>query len=134
MKRSREKPVIYAILIFGAEGVFDRLPEDEQEEVLEKHRQLQRVMGEKNALGAVAKLMKPEAAVSMRQSNGPVIVTDGPFAESKEQLLGLYLVDCATMEEAIDAAKMLPIETASYEIRPVEWSNWTPGDDAPAGV
>ena len=124
--------MIYAILIYGAEGVFDRLPEDEQKAILAKHGDLQKVMGERGKLGAVAKLMKSETAMSLRQSTAPVIATDGPFAESKEQLLGLYIVDCDTMEEAIEAARILPADAASYEIRPVEWSNW-PGDDGQAG-
>ena len=120
--------MIYAILIYGVDGVFERLPEEEQQALLAKHGELQKVMGERGGLGAIAKLMKPQTAMSLRQSSGPVIATDGPFAETKEQLLGLYLIRCDTMEEAIEAAKILPAEIASYEIRPVEWSNWPEGD------
>jgi hypothetical protein len=123
--------VIYAILIFGAEGVFDRLPEDEQKAILAKHGELQQAMGAKGKLGPVVKLMKSEAAVSLRQASGPVIATDGPFAESKEQLLGLYLIECDTMEEAIEATKILPADAASYEIRPVEWNNWRDAEEHP---
>ena len=117
--------MIYAILIFGAEGVFDRLPEDEQKAILASHGELQQVMGDKNALGAFARLMPSSSAVSLRQGNAPVLVTDGPFIESKEQLLGFYLIECETMEEAIEAARILPADGASYEIRPVSYTNQT---------
>ena len=48
-------------------------------------------------------------------------VTDGPFAETKEQLLGFYVLDCSTLEEAIEAARGLINETGSLEIRPIRW-------------
>jgi hypothetical protein len=58
----------------------------------------------------------------VRKSGGP-LVTDGPFAETKEQLLGFYIVDCASLEDAIDTARLLAQAathgTGSYEIRPI---------------
>lgn len=115
--------MLYAILIYTAEGIYDRLPEEAQAAAMDKHRLMQETMSKRNALGAVAKLMNTSAAVSLRNHNGAALVTDGPFAESKEQLLGLYMIECASMDEAIEATKILPIEISSYEIRPVEWAN-----------
>jgi hypothetical protein len=46
-------------------------------------------------------------------------VLDGPFAETKEQLLGFYLVDCKTLEEALDVARRLVGETGALEVRPL---------------
>ncbi|MBD0337951.1 MAG: transcription initiation protein [Thermoleophilia bacterium] len=49
------------------------------------------------------------------------IVTDGPYAETKEQIGGFFLVDCASLEEAIELAAMVPVaETGSVEIRPLD--------------
>ncbi|TCD13730.1 YciI family protein [Oricola cellulosilytica] len=120
--------MLYAILIYGADGVFDRLSEKQQEAILAKHGKLQETMKKRNALGAVARLMESNTAVSLRPHGGSVVVTDGPFAESKEHLLGFYLIECATMDEAIEAARLLPMDTASYEIRPVHWSNQQASD------
>ncbi|MBW8636386.1 YciI family protein [Hoeflea sp. WL0058] len=115
----------YAILIYGIEGVFDRLPENEQERAMEKHRELQRELGEQGALGSVARLMDTTTAMTVRQKGDSVLVLDGPFAETKEQLLGLYIVECSSMDEAIEQAKKLPLEIFAYEVRPVGWGGGT---------
>jgi len=115
----------YAILIYGIEGVFDRLPENEQERAIEKHRELQRELGEQGTLGSVARLMDTTTAMTVRQKGDSVLVLDGPFAETKEQLLGLYIVECNSMDEAIEQAKKLPLEISAYEVRPVGWGGGT---------
>lgn len=59
-------------------------------------------------------------ATTVRVRNGQVSVTDGPFAETKEQLAGFYLVDAATKEEALEiAARIPPARVGSIEVRPV---------------
>jgi hypothetical protein len=61
-----------------------------------------------------------ETATSVRIRNGAMTITDGPFAETKEQLAGFYLVDAADLDEAIDiAAKIPPARTGTIEVRPV---------------
>jgi hypothetical protein len=49
------------------------------------------------------------------------MVLDGPYTETKEQILGLYLFEADSMEEAVEAAKILPRGIASMEVRPVMW-------------
>ena len=95
--------MLYSVLIYGVDGVFDRLPPDEQEALMDKHRALQQLHRDKGTLGPVAKLMGPAAAVTVRRDGDTVQVVDGPFAETKEQLLGFYVLDCETIEEAIEA-------------------------------
>jgi hypothetical protein len=66
----------------------------------------------------------------VRKAREPLVI-DGPFAETKEQLLGFYIVECANLEEAIDTARDLARASSSagaYEIRPV--SLFRPGDRA----
>ena len=116
----------YAILIYGVEGVYDRLPEDEQDRAMEKHRALQREHNAKGTLGSVARLMDTTTATTVRQQGDAVLVLDGPFAETKEQLLGLYILECDSMDEAIEQAKKLPQEIFSYEVRPVGWGGEPP--------
>ena len=111
----------YSILIYADEGLFDRLPEEQQEALLQQHRDLQTKLTEEGKLGPVAKLMGTATAVTVRSQDQPTVVLDGPFAETKEQLLGFYIVDCETIEEAIEAAKLLPQGVATMEVRPIAW-------------
>lgn len=61
-----------------------------------------------------------DTATTVRVRNGKVTVTDGPFAETKEQLAGFYLVDAKDLDEAIQiAAKIPPAREGSIEVRPV---------------
>jgi hypothetical protein len=75
-------------------------------------------------LGPVARLMPTTAATTLRAGAEPLVI-DGPFAETKEQLLGFYVIDCATLEEAIEATRLLlaPRMAAglmsALEIRPI---------------
>jgi hypothetical protein len=62
--------------------------------------------------------MPTTTAVTVRASREPVIL-DGPFAETKEQLLGFYLVDCKSLQEALDVARGLVGETGALEVRPL---------------
>jgi len=73
-------------------------------------------------LGPVARLLPTTAATTLRKDSDPPMVLDGPFAETKEQLLGFYLVECASLDEAIEAARDLARANpgGAYEIRPVE--------------
>ena len=56
----------------------------------------------------------------MRVRNGEVLATDGPFAETKEQLAGYYVVDCKDLDEAIEVAAKIPgARDGSIEVRPI---------------
>jgi hypothetical protein len=72
-----------------------------------------------NRLGPCVRLMPTTTAVQVRTEGQPVI-TDGPFAETKEQLLGFYMVDCESIEEAIEIARSLPSVSTVFEVRPVK--------------
>ena len=62
-----------------------------------------------------------ETATTLRIRNGQLSMTDGPFAETKEHLLGFYVVDCADFDSAVDVARKLRSAnpTAVYELRPI---------------
>ena len=126
----REPDMQYAILIYSTEGFFERLPENEQAAAMDRHRALQEEHNQKGTLGAVAKLMDTSAAMTVRKRGENVMVLDGPFAETKEQLMGLYIVECETMDEAIEQAKKLPQGLAAYEVRPLGWGGGTIAEDS----
>jgi hypothetical protein len=78
-------------------------------------------MSGKGKLGPVARLAPSTSAVSLRKKGGETLVLDGPFTETKEQFVGFYVVACDSLEEAIEAARMLPLDSGTLEIRPVAW-------------
>ena len=83
------------------------------ERFAEKHRAAGR-------LAASQRLPEPEKARSLRRRKDSVLVTDGPFVETKELLAGFFIVDCADMDEAVEFSKELPaVETGCVEIRPL---------------
>ena len=75
---------------------------------------------EKGQLVAAEALQGVHTATTVRVRNGKVSVTDGPFAETKEQLAGFYLIDASDLNEAIQvASKIPPARVGSVEVRPV---------------
>jgi hypothetical protein len=75
---------------------------------------------EKGVLVAAEALQPIETATTVRVRNGKMLLTDGPFAETKEQLAGFYLVDAHDLNEAIQiASKIPPAREGSVEVRPV---------------
>jgi hypothetical protein len=111
--------MLYAILCYHNEDVVESWSKAEDDAVLAKRAIVTDKLAAKGKLGPVARLMPTTAAVTV-QSGGEPIVLDGPFAETKEQLLGFYVVDCANLEEAIETARQMGRgETGSFEIRPL---------------
>ncbi len=75
---------------------------------------------ERGVLIAAEALQPAGTATTVRVRNGRTTVTDGPFAETKEQLAGFYLIDAKDLDEAIQvAAKIPPAREGSVEVRPV---------------
>jgi hypothetical protein len=116
----------YAILAYHAEGEVESWTEEEDAALMADLLQLNdRLVSEKH-LGPAARLGPTKGAVTLR-GKGAGIVMDGPFAETKEELLGFYVVDFPTIEAAVAAARELRSAnpTAVYQIRPV--SLYLPG-------
>jgi hypothetical protein len=73
------------------------------------------------ALVALQRLQDVETATSVRVRDGERLLTDGPFIETKEQLLGFYLIDASDLDEALDwAARMPHVRHGTVEVRPVQ--------------
>jgi|SRR6516164_6458079 hypothetical protein len=111
--------MLYAILCYHDEAVVGSWTKEEDDAVLAKRAMVTQKLKSQGKLGPVARLMPTTAATTVRSGREPVVI-DGPFAETKEQLLGFYIVDCPTFEEAIEAARELGRdETGALEVRPL---------------
>ena len=113
--------MLYAILCYDSEDVVGSWSKQEEDAVMAKLSVVQEKLAKQGRLGPVARLMPTTAATTVRKAREPVVL-DGPFAETKEQLLGFYIVDCATLDEAIETAQDLGRASSTagaYEIRPL---------------
>lgn len=113
--------MLYAILCYNDENTVCAWTREEDAAVMERLATVQDRLVREGRLGPVARLMPTTAATTLRKAQEPPIVVDGPFAETKEQLLGFYLVEAAGLEDALDIARALGRANpgGSYEIRPV---------------
>jgi hypothetical protein len=111
----------YALLVYGDPSA--PAPETVPEGVFDDWGECTRALREAGVLLAGDGLAPAETATTVRHRDGGLSLTDGPFAETKEQLLGFYLIDVPDLDEAIDIASRVPgARTGSIEIRPlVEW-------------
>jgi hypothetical protein len=112
--------VQYALLIYGEEGAWDSLADDERRAVYAAYGALGTDLREQGKLLAGEELQSIATATTVRVRDEEALVFDGPFAETKEALGGFYLIDAETLDEAIDWASRIPsAKTGTIEIRPV---------------
>jgi hypothetical protein len=113
--------MLYAILCYHDEDVTCAWSKEQDDAVMAKLAVVQEKLTKEGRLGPVARLLPTTAATTLRKTQEPPLVIDGPFAETKEQLLGFYVVDCENLEAALDVARDLGAANpgGSYEIRPV---------------
>jgi hypothetical protein len=111
----------YAILCYHSEDVVCSWSKEEDAAVMSRLMVVQDRLAKSGRLGPVARLMPTTAATTLRKNQDPPLVIDGPFAETKEQLLGFYVVDCKSLDEVLDIARELGAANpgGSYEIRPI---------------
>jgi hypothetical protein len=113
--------MLYAILCYHSEAEVCAWSKEEDEAVMERIGVVKQRLAAEGKLGPNLRLLPTTAATTLRKNVEPPLVIDGPFAETKEQLLGFYILDVASLDEALDAAKALGQANpgGSYEIRPV---------------
>lgn len=121
----------YAILCYHDEAAVTALTKEQDDALMADLAVVRAQLIVEGKLGPVARLMPTTAATTLRYGHDPVVM-DGPFAETKEALLGFYVVDCATFDDAIEVARRLAVPRlaagliGAMEIRPV--SVFHPGD------
>ncbi len=111
--------MLYAFLAYHTEGVIDALTPEQDAALMEALHGVHRRLLADGHLGPAARLGPTRTAATVRPRS-PVM--DGPFAETKEQLLGFYVMDFPSMNEAVLAAQALNAvnPSAVYEIRPID--------------
>jgi hypothetical protein len=117
----RNLDMLYALLCYHSEDIVYSWTKEEDDAVLAKLAVVQERLTKAGKLGPVARLMPTTAATTLRKDRDPPVVIDGPFAETKEQLLGFFIIDCVSLEEAIEITRELGEHNpgGAYEIRPV---------------
>jgi len=110
----------YVLLIYGSVAAYNQMTEAERASVMQGHIAFHNAVQERGIVVGGEPLQLPSAATTVRIRNGKTLITDGPFAETTEQLGGTYVLECKDLDEAIEWAKMLPeAQTGSIEVRPV---------------
>ncbi|ARQ59412.1 MULTISPECIES: YciI family protein [Rhizobium] len=123
--------MLYAILCYAHEETVFAWTEEEEAAVMERLYAVQEPLAKAGKLGPVGRLMPTTAATTVRKGKDEPLVIDGPFAETKEALLGFYVVDFESLDEAVAFSKQLSSVnpgSTSYEIRP--FYVFRPGDAA----
>jgi hypothetical protein len=116
----------YALLIYRLSPPSVALPELAERQALVGHRALQAETAARQELLAVARLDEPRTARTVTAKATGHDITDGPFIETKEWLVGFYLVDCEDEQQAIARAQQIcGDEQHAIEVRPVDW-RWRP--------
>ena len=111
--------MLYTILIYGSEPRVAQWTKEEESEVMGRHAALREDLKAAGRLGPVMRL-SPDGARIVRKYKDRRFVTDGPFAETKEQLAGFYMIEAKNLDEAIGlAAGIPPACVGSIEVRPI---------------
>lgn len=113
--------MLYALVCYNSEAVINAWTQEKDDAVMADHAVSLQKLAVKRKLGPVARLMPTTAATTVRSSGRDQLVLDGPFAETKEQLLGFYVIDCESLEEAIETARSFVVEPGAIEVRPVSF-------------
>jgi hypothetical protein len=113
----------YMLLIYSDERSSQAASREEQEKIMAGHGAVMAETSQRGILKGAEPLAPTSTATTVRIEHGKVLVTDGPFAETKEQLAGYYLLDCNDLDEAIEWAAKIPTACAGgsgcVEVRPI---------------
>ena len=109
----------YLLLIYQDEEVASAASSEERAASLAEYDQFNATHGARGVLRGGAELEPTATATAVRVRDGEAMLTDGPFAETKEQLAGYYVVDCEGLDEALEIAAAIPsARFGTIEVRP----------------
>jgi hypothetical protein len=109
----------YVALIFGDENVKEIPGVNDWDTMMKGHGEFGAEAGAAGVVAGGEALQATSTATTIRDKNGSDVITDGPFAETKEQLGGFYLIDAANLDEALKWAAKIPHPGGCIEVRPV---------------
>lgn len=108
------------LCLICAEKVMEQMPEADAENYFEEYRVFTEAIRRSGHYVGCNRLLPPAAATTVRVRNGKISTTDGPYAETKEQLGGYYLIEAKDLNEAISIASRIPgARRGCVEVRPV---------------
>lgn len=115
----------YMLMCCFDEKRWEGIPESQRDGIMRDYGDLVQSLVESGRYLTGGKLQSTSAATTVRGKNGKPAVTDGPFAETKEQLGGYHLIECKDLDEAISIAKRIPTVPfgGTIEVRPLEQMN-----------
>jgi hypothetical protein len=113
----------YMMLVYTQETEMENASPEEMAKVFAGHVAVQQETQRRGIFRAADPLKYTSSATTVRLKDGKTLVTDGPFAETKEQLGGYYILDCADLDEALEWAAKIPTgcggSTGCVEVRPI---------------
>ena len=113
----------YMMLVYTHELEMEKASPEEMAKVFAGHMTVQQETQRRGIFRAADPLKFTSTATTVRIKDGKTLVTDGPFAETKEQLAGYYILDCADLDEALEWAAKIPTScggaTGCIEVRPI---------------
>jgi hypothetical protein len=119
--------MLYAFLCYNDEDAVFSWSQEQDDAVMDRLHAVQEPIQKARKFGPAVRLMPSTAATTLRKDSDPPLVLDGPYAETKEQLLGFYVMECENLEGALQIARDLAKANpgGAYEVRPVRF--FTPG-------
>lgn len=115
--------MLYAILCYNSQDTVGSWSKEQDDAVMAELAAVQEKLSQKKKLGPVARLKPTDTATTLRKHKQPYAIIDGPYAETKEQILGFYVVECEGREEALEIAHELARANpgGAYELRPIAY-------------
>jgi hypothetical protein len=112
----------YMLMCCFDEERWEQLPEAQKGLIMQEYEEVMQTIAKNGQVRASVKLQPSSTGTTIRMKNGNPVITDGPFAETKEQLGGYHVVECQDLDEAIAIALRLPTLRVggSIEVRPLE--------------
>jgi hypothetical protein len=110
----------YLLLIYGNEPLWNKMTEAEHGKISQEYSDFTNSIAASGHLKGGNELDRTSTATTVRMRDGKRLVTDGPFAETKEQLGGYYLIEAKDLDDAIAVASRIPsVRWGSIEVRPI---------------
>src|SRR5215813_9767485 len=110
----------YALLIYANEAGWNTVPASEQQAQLQEYLAFNKEVQAQGIELTANRLQPSRTATTVRIRDGRLVIGDGPYAETKEQLGGYYILNCKDLDEAIEYAKKIPaVRTGAVEVRPI---------------
>ena len=115
----------YMLLVYTTEEAVEKMTPDQRQALFEGHRAVMEETARRGILHGAAPLEPTRTATTVRMQSGKAMITDGPFAETKEQFAGYYVLECKDLDEAIEWASRIPSACGGgdgcVEIRPLRF-------------